>query len=179
MKYTDLCARLEAPAVLDSFIDPQSARAAMLEAAAAIRELEAEGDKNWSKYLSERDARMASNMREATWQARAEAAEARAAELTRDAGEAERSVYDRTRLPPVTVHQACTWPTCLCTAKGQFCQGAVRVTLQPAPDAVEALVKAAAQDAREVFEDCGSKAREAIDYMEQVALATIRKGATP
>ena len=40
--------------------------------------------------------------------------------------------------------QACTWPTCRCTAKGQFCQGAVRVTLQPAlppaNDAVQALV---------------------------------------
>jgi hypothetical protein len=44
----------------------------------------------------------------------------------------------------------------------------------PAP--VDALVKAAAQDAREVFEDYGSKAREAIDYMEQVALAAIREG---
>jgi len=51
--------------------------------------------------------------------------------------------------------------------------------LEAERDAVEALVKAAAQDAREVFEGCGSKAREAIDYMEQVALAAIRAGATP
>ncbi len=42
--------------------------------------------------------------------------------------------------------------------------------------AVEAMVKAAAQDAREVFDGYGSKAREAIDYMEQVALAAIREG---
>lgn len=41
--------------------------------------------------------------------------------------------------------------------------------------AVGALVKAAAQDAREVFDGCGSKAREAIDYMEQHALAALRK----
>jgi hypothetical protein len=40
-------------------------------------------------------------------------------------------------VPDATVHQACTWPTCLCTAKGQFCQGAVKVTLQPAPDALD------------------------------------------
>ncbi len=56
-------------------------RAWVPAAAAAIRELEAARDKNWSEYLSERDARMASNMREATWQARAEAAEAKVARL--------------------------------------------------------------------------------------------------
>lgn len=77
MKYTDLCARLEAPAVLDSFIDPKSARAAMLEAAAAIRELEA-GVDEWE--------------RQAVWHNREHgkrvvelrAAEARVAELTRE-----------------------------------------------------------------------------------------------
>ncbi len=49
--------------------------------------------------------------------------------------------------------------------------------LEAERDAVEALVNAAAQDAREVFEGYGSKAREAIDYMEQVALAAICGGA--
>lgn len=48
---------------------------------------------------------------------------------------------------------------------------------QPAvtPTLAEALVEKAAQDAREVFEEYGSKAREAIDYMEQVTLAALRQ----
>ncbi len=53
---------------------------------------------------------------------------------------------------------------------------AVKTTLAEAltvPE-VKALVEAA-QDAREVFEEYGSKAREAIDYMEQVALAALRQ----
>lgn len=41
----------------------------------------------------------------------------------------------------------------------------------------EALVKDAARAARNVYADYGSKAREAIDYMEQHALAAIRGGA--
>lgn len=91
-KYDELCARLEAPAVLDSFIDPQSARAAMLEAAAAIRELTAERDAALSA-ASQQD-----KLREVTLatlrgvSADLEAAEAKVAELTAlvSASEAER-----------------------------------------------------------------------------------------
>lgn len=54
-----------------------------------------------------------------------------------------------------------------------------RAALPPAQDAVEALVKDAARAARNVYQDYGSKAREAIDYMEQHALAAIRKGSMP
>lgn len=58
---------------------------------------------------------------------------------------------------------------------GWFCN-AIMAGYDRAPAPVDALVKAAAQDAREVFDGYGSKAREAIDYMEQVALAAIREG---
>jgi hypothetical protein len=76
-KYTDLCARLEAPAVLDSFIDPQSARAAMLEAAAAIRELEAERDAG--REMIRFKAGIITRL-----QQRAEAAEAKVARLVEE-----------------------------------------------------------------------------------------------
>lgn len=50
----------------------------------------------------------------------------------------------------------------------------------PAPAAmtpeVKALVSREAATAREVFEDYGSKAKEAIDYMEQLLLAALRAG---
>lgn len=43
------------------------------------------------------------------------------------------------------------------------------------PNAMESLVADAARAARNVFADYGSKAREAIDYMEQHILAELRR----
>ncbi len=129
MKYTDLCARLDYLSSPDAEHMPDGARLTSVircavEAAAAIRELEAQVRESAMQELA------SLGQAQEAYEAQL-AAEARVAELTRER------------------------------------------------DAVEALVKAAAQDAREVFEGCGSKAREAIDDMEQVALAAIRKGATP
>jgi hypothetical protein len=84
--------------------------------------------------------------------------------------------------------QACTWPTCLCTAKGQFCQGAVRVTLQPALppalDAVEALVKSEHMRLSMTPAQFANMERwrgytEGLDAMRDAALAAIRAGGNP
>lgn len=42
-------------------------------------------------------------------------------------------------------------------------------------DDMQTITEQAAKDARDVFESYGSKAREAIDYMEQLIYATLRK----
>lgn len=42
-------------------------------------------------------------------------------------------------------------------------------------DDLQIITEQAAKDARDVFESYGSKAREAIDYMEQLIYAALRK----
>ena len=42
-------------------------------------------------------------------------------------------------------------------------------------DDMQTITEQAAKDARDVFESYGSKAREAIDYMEQLIYAALRK----
>ena len=53
---------------------------------------------------------------------------------------------------------------------------ATRATPAAMTPEVRALVSREAATAREVFEDYGSKVKEAIDYMEQLLLAALRAG---
>ncbi len=226
MKYTDLCARLDddLPSIRPnqqwSFrkdLDMPRIEAERKEAAAAIQhllkannELEAQNERQAQGYRE--DLGVIADVTVERLR-RAEAAEARVAELTRERDAVWPTAEDVAEasedgkgfwksccgchetnegVPTGPLH-----PVLKCCVGGGCAEcggiGAIWDTTDyadmgdwlvkqmdaPAPDAVEALVKAAAQDAREVFEGCGSKAREAIDYMEQVALAAIRKGATP